>query len=235
VRSDVEASGAELKITRIVRGVVEVQAFQRVKTTWRVEAKPSDQPQRVLVRQPRAGGAFELVNPPKDTETLPDAYFIPLVVAAGQGSASLGVTEQTPSKLSLDIWNDQVPELLGQLLAAPDLSKEGRAALEPIIELRQAIGRIDTELAGLNAQQVELDQRANEERQNLWAIQKDPNAAALRKRLSQRLEQLTQQAAELGRAIVERSSQRMEKKIALEDRLRELDLTPGAAGGPAGR
>lgn len=232
VRYDTESSGAELKVTRIVRGVVEVESFQRIETTWRVEAKPSAQPQRVLVRQPRAGGAFELVQPPKDTELLPDAYFIPVVIAPNQSSASVTVLEQTPSKLSLDIWDDKVPELLGQLLAAPELSKEARAKLEPIIELRQAIGRIDSELAGLNAQQSELDQRANEERQNLYAIQKDPNAAALRKRLSQRLEQLTQQAAELGRTIVERGSQRMEKKIALEDRLRELDLTLGTRPAP---
>ena len=231
VHYDTQASGAELKVTKVVRGVVEVESFQRIETTWRVEAKPSPQPQRVLVRQPRAGGAFELVQPPKDTELLPDAYFIPVVVEPHQNSASLKILEQTPSKLSLSIWDDKVPELLGQLLAAPDLSKETRAKLEPIIELRQAIGRIDTELAGLNAQQAELDQRANEERQNLWAIQKDPNAAGLRKRLSQRLEQLTQQASELGRAIVERSSQRMEKKIALEDRLRELDVSLGAHPG----
>jgi len=232
VRSDVEASGAELKITKIVRGVVEVESFQRVKTTWRVEAKPQPQPQRVLVRQPRASGAFELISPPKDTEILPDAYFIPVLVPANAAGASLEVVEQTPSKLSLDIWHDRMPELLQQLLAAPDLSPQARAALEPIIELRQAIGRIDSELDGLSAQQAQLDQRANEERQNLWAIQKDPNAATLRKRLSQRLEQLTQQAAEVGRAIVERSSQRMERKIALEDRLRELELNPRTPRAP---
>jgi hypothetical protein len=233
VRSDIEASGAELKVTRIVRGVVEVQSFQRVKTTWQVEAKSSPQPQRVLVRQPRASGGFELVNPPKETESLPDGYFIPVVVPPNQTSATLDVVEQTPSKLSLDIWNDKVPDLLGQLLTAQELSAEQRATLAPIIELRQAIGRIDTEIEGLQAQQAELDERAEAERENLLAIQKDPNAAALRKRLSQRLEQLTQQAAQLGRSIVERSSQRMEKKIALDDRLRDLDLTLRATEGAA--
>ena len=75
-------------------------------------------------------------------------------------------------------------------------------------------------------QQDELDERANAERQNLYAIQKDPKATALRKRLSARLEELTTKAAELGRKIVDLNSQRLSRKIELEDKLRELDLTP---------
>jgi chromosome segregation ATPase len=135
------------------------------------------------------------------------------------------VVEQTPAKLSLDIWDERAPELLRQLLAVPELDARARAALQPVVDARAAIGRIDDELSGLQTQQDQLDERAEEERQNLLAIQKDPRAAALRKRLSQRLEELTRQAAELGRKIVELNSQRMEKKIELEDRLRELDFS----------
>jgi len=224
VRSSADSSGDALKITKIVRGVMEVASFHRVTTTWTVQAKPSKAGLRVLVRQPRASDAYTLIDPPKDTETLPDGYFIPVLVAPDQTSASLSVVEQTPSKITLDIWDDKAPELLKQLLATPDLDKKARAALEPIVAARQAIGRIDTELAGLEAQQAELDERADQERQNLRAIQKDAKAAALRKRLSQRLEELTQKGAEIGRKMVELNSQRLERKIDLEDKLRDLDL-----------
>jgi hypothetical protein len=225
VHSNVESSGDSLKITRIVRGVMEVASFRRVTTTWTVQGKPSPSGLRVLVRQPRAAEGYALIEPPPGTETLPDGYFIPIALAANQSSASLSVVEQTPSKLSLDIWDDKAPDLLRQLLAAPALDAKARAALEPIVAARQNIGRIDSELAGLAAQQDQLDERANEERQNLLAIQKDPKAAALRKRLSERLEELTQKGAELGRKIVELNSQRMERKIDLEDKLRDLDLS----------
>jgi hypothetical protein len=224
VHSSSEVSGDALKITKIVRGVIEVESFRRVATTWSVQAKPSKTGTRVLVRQPRASDAYALVEPPKDTETLPDGYFIPIVVAPDQSTATLRVIEQTPSKLSLDIWDDRAPELLKQLLGMTELIPKAREALEPIVNARQQIGRIDTELAGLAAQQQELDRRANEERQNLFAIQKDPRAAALRKRLGARLEEMTQLAAELGRKIVELNSQRLERKIELEDRLRDLNL-----------
>jgi hypothetical protein len=217
-------SGDALKISRIVRGVLEVESYQRVTTTWAVSVKPSKQGYRVLVRQSRAGDQFSLVDPPKDTETLPDGYFIPVVVPANQAEAKLEVVERTPSNYSLSVWDDKAPDLLRQLLETPGLDAAARAALQPIVDARQQIGRIDTEIAGLTSQQEELDQRANEERQNLLAIQKDPKAGALRKRLSDRLEELTQKAAEIGRKIVDLNSQRLSRKIELEDKLRELDV-----------
>jgi hypothetical protein len=225
VHSSTESSGDALKISKIVRGVMEVESFHRITTTWTVQAKPSKTGLWVLVRQPRASDAYKLIDPPKETETLADGYFVPILVAPDQASATLSVVEQTPSKITLDVWDDKAPELLQQLLATPELDKKARAALEPIVAARQAIGRIDTELAGLEAQQDEIDERAHEERQNLLAIQKDPKAAPLRKRLSQRLEELTQKGAEIGRKIVELNSQRLERKIDLEDKLRDLDLT----------
>lgn len=225
VHSATAASGDAVKITRIVRGVIEVESFQRVTTSWTVNVKPSKSGYRVLVRQSRAGERYSLVDPPKDTETLPDGYFIPVVVPANQAEAKLDVVERTPSNYSLSVWDDKAPELLKQLLETPGLDATARAALQPVVDARQQIGRIDTEIAGLSAQQSELDERANEERQNLYAIQKDPKAGALRKRLSDRLEELTQRAAEIGRKIVDLNSQRLSRKIELEDKLRELDVT----------
>jgi hypothetical protein len=225
VHSGSEASGDAVKISKIVRGVIEVESFQRVVTTWTVQVKPSKQGYRVLVRQARAGDLYTLVAPPKDTETLPDGYFIPVVVGPDQAQASLQVVERTPSNYSLSVWDEKAPELLKQLLESPGLDSKARAALQPVVDARQQIGRIDTELEGLSAQQEELDERAEEERQNLLAIQKDPKAGALRKRLSDRLEELTQKAAEIGRTIVDLNSQRLSRKIELEDKLRELDLT----------
>jgi hypothetical protein len=217
-------SGDAVKITKIVRGVIEVESFQRVTTTWTVSVKPSKQGYRVLVRQSRAGDLYTLVEPPKETETLPDGYFIPVMVGPNQAETTLEVVERTPSNYSLSVWDDKAPELLKQLLETPGLDPSARAALQPVVDARQQIGRIDTELEGLTAQQQEIDERANEERQNLLAIQKDPKAGALRKRLSERLEELTQKAAEIGRKIVDLNSQRLSRKIELEDKLRELDL-----------
>ena len=81
-------------------------------------------------------------------------------------------------------WEDQ-GAFTGEV-APPMLAK-----LQPVVDLRREIGRIDTEISGLQAQQIELDQRADETRQNLEAIKKDPAAGTLRKKLSDRLEDFT--------------------------------------------
>jgi hypothetical protein len=225
VHSQQEHVGDELRLTKIVRGVMEVASFRRIATVWSVQGKPSARGYRVLLRHPRAGSDFALVEPPKDTETLADAYLIPIAVAPGQTKGSVRVVEQSPSRVTLTIWDDRVPELLKQVLEQPSLDANVRAALQPVVDLRQAIGRLDTEIEGLQTQQRELDERANEERQNLLAIQKDPRAAVLRARVNTRLDELTREAQTLGRRIVDLGSQRLERKIELEDKLRTLDLT----------
>jgi predicted nucleic acid-binding Zn-ribbon protein len=95
-----------------------------------------------------------------------------------------------------------------------------------IVKLRQEVGRIDTELEGKSRTRAELDQRAQETRANLEAIKRDPAANALRKRLSDRLEQFAKDGDKLGRDLVELQTKRTEKKVALEDLMQNLDLTP---------
>ena len=95
------------------------------------------------------------------------------------------------------------------------------------MQRRQAIGKIDTQTEGLKRQQGELDQRANETRQNLEALKRDPApaAAALRKRLGDRLEQFTKDGDKLGRDVVELQTKRLELKVELEDLLQNLNLS----------
>src|SRR5690606_23109108 len=118
--------------------------------------------------------------------------------------------------------------------AADNLDEAARKKLQPIVDLRREIGRIDTEVEGLRRQQAELEQRAEQTRRNLEAIKKDPAANSLRARPNQRLEASSPEAAAAGRKIVELESKRLEKKIELEDMIQDLDLrapmTPGKDG-----
>ena len=163
---------------------------------------------------------------PEGTEDLPDAYLIPIKLAGGKVTASLDVVEQTPSRSSLSIWDSRSITLLEGILAQGALDAGIRAKLEPIVKLRQEIGRIDTEIQGKTSTRLELDQRAQEARANLEAIKKDPAAGALRKRLSDRLQQLTKDGDRLGRELVELQTRRTEKKITLEDAMQNLELIP---------
>jgi outer membrane protein OmpA-like peptidoglycan-associated protein len=225
VSSAARYSGEDMRIVRIVRGVIEVENFQRVATTWTVKGRLDAKGYSVLVRHPKQGGAYALKSRIEGAEELPDAYLVPVAVAAGAGEGTLEVVEQTPSRSTVTIWDGRAPELLDAVLKLPGLDPAARAKIEPIVRLRQEIGRIDTEVDGLTRQQAELDQRAYETRNNLEAIKKDPRAADLRARLSKRLEEFARDGDKLGRDLVELQSKRLGKKIELEDALQLLDLS----------
>ncbi len=227
VSSRQQYGGDEMRLVKIVRGVMEVETFSRRKTTWEVTSQQARKDDTTLyVRHTKAGGSFTLVPRPAGTEDLPDAYLIPIKLAGGAVTSSLDVVEQTPSRSSLSIWDSRSITLLEGILAQGTLDRGIRAQLEPIVKLRQEIGRIDTEIQGKTSTRVELDQRAQEARANLEAIKKDPAAGALRKRLSDRLEQFTKDGDRLGRELVELQTRRTEKKITLEDAMQNLELIP---------
>ncbi|TPV93850.1 MAG: DUF4139 domain-containing protein [Myxococcales bacterium FL481] len=228
VFSNAEHRGDELKIVKISRGVVEVESFRQTATTWTVKLPPRAKDTTVLIRHPRQGPNYELAPRPEGTEDLVDAYLIPVAVTARAAEAKLKVVEQTPSRLSLSIWDGQMVPLLDQLLVAGPLDETMRGRLDGIVSRRREIGRIDTEIASLQRQQRELDERAKQTRHNLAAIKKDPKAGRLRERLNRRLLEFTEQGDAIGRQIVDLASKRLEQKIELEDMLEEFEFVAPA-------
>ncbi|MBA3452862.1 MAG: DUF4139 domain-containing protein [Deltaproteobacteria bacterium] len=227
VASNLQYGGDEMRLVKIVRGVMEIENFSRRQTTWEITAQqPRTAETTLYVRHPKAGGSFTLVPRPAATEDLPDAYLIPIRLAAGANTAKLEVIEQTPSRSTLSIWDSRSLILLEGILAQGTLDRTIRARLEPIVKLRQEVGKIDTEIEGKTRTRGELDQRAQETRSNLEAIKRDPAAGALRKRLGERLDQFAKDGDKLGRELVELQTKRTEKKIALEDIMQNLELTP---------
>ncbi|MFN0250141.1 MAG: DUF4139 domain-containing protein [Kofleriaceae bacterium] len=227
VASHLQYGGDEMRLVKIVRGVMEVENFARRSTTWEATSQqPRTAETTLYVRHQKAGGSFELVPRPAGTEDLPDAYLIPIKLAAGATTSKLEVVEQTPSRSVLSIWDARSLVLLEGILAVGTLDRTVRAKLEPIVKLRQEIGKIDTEIDGKTRTRQELDQRAQETRANLEAIKRDPAAGALRKRLGDRLEQFAKDGDKLGRELVELQTKRTERKITLEDAMQTLELLP---------
>jgi hypothetical protein len=223
VTSTIKDDNQEMRLIRILRGVLEVETFQRKTTSYTIKSQTQRPAFTVLVRHAKAGSNYTLVGRSAGTEDLPDAYLVPIEVPRQQATAA--VVEQTPSRRSISIWEGRALPLLERLLVATNLGQEARQRLEPIVARRQEIGRIDSRIEELKAQQAELDQRANETRQNLNSIKKDAAAGALRAKLSKRLEQFTSDGDRIGREVVELQTKRMTLRIELEDLLQTLDLT----------
>jgi hypothetical protein len=225
VTSVVKQDSDEVRLLKIVRGVLEVESFARKTTTYTVKSQVSRPPFSVIVRHSKAGQNYELVNRTKSTEDLPDAYLIPVDVAKDKRDGSATVVEQTPSRYGISIWEGRALPLLEKVLLVTNLGQDARKKLEPIVRDRQEMGRIDSKIEELKSQQNELDQRARETRENLKAIQKDKAAGALRSKLSKRLEQFASEGDKLGREVVELQTKRMEIRIRMEDALQNIDLS----------
>jgi hypothetical protein len=223
VTSTVKDDNQEMRLIRIVRGVLEVDNFQRKTTVYTIKSQTSRPAFTVLVRHAKAGSNYTLVGRTSGTEDLPDAYLVPVAVPRQQATST--VVEQTPNRRSISIWEGRALPLLERLLVATNLGQDARQRLEPIVARRQEIGRIDSQIEELKAQQAELDQRANETRQNLDSIKKDPAAGALRAKLSKRLAEFASDGDRIGRQVVELQTKRMSLRIELEDLLQKLDLT----------
>lgn len=233
VTSNLRSTGDEMRLVKIVRGVIEVERFARRTTLWEVKSQQAREHAVTLyVRHPKAGGSYQLAPRPAGTEDLADGYLIPVSIAAGATEGKLEVLEQTPSRSTLSIWDTRTLALFEGIVANGTLDRGIRAKLEPLLKLRQEIGRIDTEIEGKVRARGELDQRAEETRGNLQAIKRDPAAGALRQRLSERLEQFTKDGDRLGRELVELQTRRTEKKITLEDAMQNLELLPSAPLAP---
>ena len=89
VSSVAKNDGDEMRLLRIVRGVLEVESFARRTTVWTVKLqKKSEAPTNVLVRHSKAGWNYVLEPRPANTEDLPEAYLVPVTVAAGAVEAA---------------------------------------------------------------------------------------------------------------------------------------------------
>lgn len=228
VEVDDRVKRANLRITRIRKGLIEAQEETRYRSEWRVRARASVAPRTVLLREVKRSGTT-LDAALKGVEELEDAYLVPIRLAAKATEAELAVEQVAEHSRRLSLWEGRVPELLEALLKQPSLTATQRAKLEPLVAQRRAIQRIDSESAALKRKASALDDRAAETRKNLKAIEKDKAASGLRKRLNTSLTEIAKAREEVGRRLVTLATERLDTKLALEDALDNLDLTVSGA------
>ncbi len=216
----------EMKLVKIVRGVLNIERFSRVKTVWKATAQKNPDGLTVLVRHPRVGSSYQLKDRPEGTEELPDAFVVPVKLPAGAPTGMLEIIEQAPIQTTIDILDRNAVELLDTLMVQGSLTQEEKDKLQPVIELRHEMGKIETEIEGDRRQQQELDERGEKTRENLRALERDKSAeaAAMRKDLERRLDDWTKQGDALGRDIVKLESRHLQLKVKLQDLMENLTI-----------
>ena len=123
VQSAQKTSVAEERALQLRGGALLVESAQLLVTRYTVRGPRPERPYRVLLRHPRAGGAFALRPRPEGTEELADAYLIPVNIPAGPGpvEAQIEVVERQPQRATVALWDGRAAELLGAAVATAGL------------------------------------------------------------------------------------------------------------------
>ncbi|MBL8739851.1 MAG: hypothetical protein JNK04_02120, partial [Myxococcales bacterium] len=225
VTSSIKDDREEMRLIKMSRGVLEVEQFARRATTYTAKAQTMDKGFNVLVRHSKTGWNYSLAARPDGTEDLPDAYLLKLDVPSGSREGTLTVVEQTPSKSSISIWDKPALELLEKLLVYTDLTPEAKKKLQPIVDKRREMAKLEEQLYGITERRNKLDQRSAELRENIRSIEKNNQATAQRQKWTKQLDEFTSEANKLGVQLADIEAKRLDKRIELEDLLQDLELT----------
>ncbi|MCA9624706.1 MAG: hypothetical protein KC731_37040, partial [Myxococcales bacterium] len=218
----------ELKLLKIVRGTIHVERFHQVKSIWKVKAQEKKEGFKLLIRQPKYSTTYQLKDRPEGTEDLPDAYLLPVVVAAGSQEGGIEVIEQSPSQTTVGLFEHGVIGMLERAMVAEGFSPHGPAELKPIIDLQREIGKLDSQMDSLRRQEDTLNRRISQHRRNLERLKdmKGAEADQMRRERARQLEAFTKEGDEIARNLLVLEETREQKVIVLEDQLENLTLLP---------
>jgi hypothetical protein len=230
VTSSTKDDQEEMRLVKMSRGVLEIEQFARRSTTYSARARtPAGAGgSTILVRHPKAGWNYALVDKPAGTEELADGYLVRLVLPRGAREGAITVVEQTPSRSTLSIWNRPALDLLEKLLLHADLTAPLKAKLKPVVERRRELARIEEQIAGLTERRDKLDQRAGELRENIRAIAKNRQADAQRSKWTRQLDDFATEGNKIGAQLAELEARRLDTRVELEDAVQDLDFTAPA-------
>lgn len=179
---------------------------------------------KLLVKHPRIPGT-RLFKPPAGTEdnTGTGAALVPLELKA-HGKSELVVDERRPMQEETDwlgeLAEDAVKGYLSDNRANPELVKRLRDAWA----LRETLRHTSDEFQKLTNERNELERSSEETRRNLRAIEKNPQAADLRQKLTKRLSEASTRIDAITKRTIELQMSIDEQQVRFRDAIRDLKL-----------
>lgn len=205
VQSTSQSSSRPLRLLSIHGGQASVQDEQVLTTEYQISvpALGPEVPARLLVRHLRRG-AFEAFDLPRDSEISPEAYLVPQGIDH-EGMTSLTVRERllSNSRRTLREARSESNHLCPYLDASlPTARPEAQIRLAAICQQQRALFAADAESGRLHRQRDEQEDRGNELRDNLRAVERIASAAQLRGELLAKLAEHERRSAELQKRLV---------------------------------
>lgn len=179
---------------------------------------------RVLVRH-RQNPNAQLWEPPAGTEELSgeQSALIPVNVAAF-GKAKLMVEERLPVQRQVDWQSTEARNAIRDYLKSGRALPEEKKSLSGILEHAAQLATLDDEERRLTREQRELERSTHETRVSLKAIKENPQAASLRRELTERLAQGTRRLDAITKDLVELRLRRTEQEVRLKEARQGLEI-----------
>ncbi|HSC87043.1 MAG TPA: hypothetical protein VLC09_07215, partial [Polyangiaceae bacterium] len=177
--------------------------------------------------------------PPAGTEEdlAAGVAFVPVMVK-GFGQGDLVVEERYPTQVGSDFQSLEARAAITDYLKSGAASPAERTQLQKILELGTALSDGADNESKLRREQAELEKASRETRLSIEAIEKNPQAAALRAELTERLRKTTARLDQITKELVTIGLRRSENEVRMKQAVEGLyvpppDRRPGAGAAPA--
>jgi hypothetical protein len=220
LESEVTTAVEGSRLVAMRREALTLERFRVTRTTYRARNGGASAA-RVMVRHALDGE--RLHEPPAGTEETAGGALVPLDAPA-RDRGTVVVTTRSPFTVQVELGDEHSAAAIEQYLrdgAAPAATAQ---SLRDALALRQQIEAGERERNDLEQRRGDLQRGAEETRANLQAIQRNPQAADLRARLTARLGRVATDLDQLTRRIVELDTQVSERRVRLTEAVREVDL-----------
>lgn len=220
IEKKLDDKSAPIRLLSLIKGSLVVEDARIVTTHYEIRAG-YQAPSRIFLRHARSPG-FSAENLPPGTESLSDAYLIPIPIQP-KNTSTLSIEEKKPVRQHLDIFN--IPgKQLEIYLAGRKLDAENEKRIREVAGLRKDIERLYQEMDGLRAELTELSARAFELRESIKAIEKTPRVAAFQQKLVDRLAETTKQSEERSTKLNIKTFELAEAKARINESVRDLTI-----------
>lgn len=216
------------RVAKIENSELTIERDSVRKTTYKIK-NGGDTEAKILVRHARTAGS-RLHQPPPETDDNvgTQTALVPTRVKAA-GTSELVVDERTTVRRREDWFSNVADNAVKSYFLDARADKGVATKLAAAWALRKEIVE-KLESRGKYAQeQSTLEQQTQETRANLRAIEKNPTAAQLRTRLTQRLSETSARLDEITKRIVEIDSKLAEQRIQFKELLRDIKIETAPA------
>jgi hypothetical protein len=213
------------RVAQIEAGNLTIERDEVLETRYRVRNGDAD-PVKVVVRHPRVEGTH-LYQPPTGTEDQvgKGAALAPVQIKA-RATAELRLEERRPFAMQVDWMAPEANEAMQAFFKDAKADSALVAALRGAWETRRTLEKDNNEQGKLSGEKEILEEGAEETRENLRALQRNPakGVTQLREKLSARLLQMDSRLAELNKRLVELQLRIKEGTVRFREAVRDLKL-----------